>query len=81
MIKTITAGITVDAPAEKVNPWIYQWGSTKSGSPSRNDSSGGSGICPSTPPGYRRDGGKADEQQRVAQLKIDALTRKYEALK
>lgn len=32
LVETVTAGITIDAPVEKVYPWIYQWGGTKSGS-------------------------------------------------
>lgn len=32
MIETVTAGITIDAPVEKVYPWLYQFGGTKSGS-------------------------------------------------
>lgn len=32
LVRSVTAGVTIDAPVEKVYPWIYQWGGTKSGS-------------------------------------------------
>jgi len=32
LVETVTSAITINAPVEKVYPWIYQWGGTKSGS-------------------------------------------------
>lgn len=32
LIQTVTAAITIDAPAEECYPWMYQWGGSKSGS-------------------------------------------------
>lgn len=32
LVRTVTAAVTIDAPPEKVWPWIYQWGGMKSGS-------------------------------------------------
>lgn len=32
LVQTVTAANTIDAPVDKVWPWIYQWGGMKSGS-------------------------------------------------